>query len=787
MGENVDGRSGAGEPPVEITGFVGRKKEVRQIRRLLQASRLVTVTGVAGVGKSRVAVEAASGVRRAFADGVHVVELAGVGDPGHLELAVARALDPTGTLAGPGDPGLAGRLGDGRALLVLDSCEHLVDACAELAQTLLENSPELRILATSRQPLGVPGEHIVALPPMALPGPRAGTSPAALARYDAVALFLERVTAANPGYAPSDADAARIAEICVRLEGIPLAIELAAARAREIPLGLILRFLGDRLWLLAGRTAGGRHPTVGATVEWSHELCTADERLLWARLPVFVSSFDVAAAEVVCSDGELPPERVLPALLGLVDKSIVVPVRQDEDTVYRLPGIIREYGVAAGGVDRERLRRRHLDHYSGLARRSKDAGRHGDQLRMWIRVRRDWPNLRAALDLCAEDVALREIGLMTAASLWYLWVACGMLREGRHHLERLLALPGPWDDARAWGTLTLVYIAEARGDLELARSLLEECAGHSPPGDPLIPLVHLKMSGTAAFLEGDTRGAERMLGEAAERLVPAGEVSEVFLPALIELGTSLAWGGETARAGEVFLECRRICAELGEEWASAYADYGLGLVALAEGDAGRAAAYARDSLRVKRRLADAVGIVFCLELLGCAAACEGDLPRAGRLLAAARAGRSDKGLPEGGYPVMTADSARWAETVGRGLPSREAERAAREGAEMGLAEAVAYALGEEPGQGAGDAGDAGNTAGAPGGAVRDAGDWAPLTRREREVAELVADGLTNRQIAHRLMVVQRTVDSHVEHILAKLDFSARAQIAAWATRRRRGS
>ncbi|MDP9861801.1 MULTISPECIES: ATP-binding protein [Streptosporangium] len=751
---------------------MGRKEEVRQVRRLLQVSRLVTVTGGAGIGKSRVAVRAASGVRRAFADGVRFVELAGVSDPGHLEEAVAQALEPADPSGRPDAEALAEHLRDRRTLLILDTCEHLVDACARLAQTLLESSPELRILATSRQSLGVPGEHLVALAPMPLPGPREAESVAELSRCDSVALFLERVTAVDPDYALTAGNARQIAEVCARLDGIPLAIELVAVRMRTLPLDRILGLLDDRLWLLSGLTAGRRHPTVGATVEWSHELCTDDERLLWSRLPVFVSTFDAAAAESVCADEALPAERVLPALLGLVDKSIVIPVRRGEGTVYRLLDIIREYGAAKllESGDRERLRRRHLRHYHELAVRGRTIGPDADQVELWGRIRRDWPNIRAALDLCAEDPAEHETGLGMAVALWYLWVACGMLREGHHHLERLLAFARPGSESWSMATLTLAYIAIARGHLREARLLLERCGSRSAPGDDLVGLLLLKLSGTLAVIEGDLSGGEALLGAVVDRLGPGGRLPEVLLPAMVELGLSLIWRGRTAASREVFLRCRELCEERGNAWARAYADYGLGLVARAEGDAERAAAHARDSLRVKRHFSDAMAVVFCLELLAGAAADQGDLARAGRLLGAAQAGWRDKGLLRQGYPMMAEERARCAELVRRGLSRRDSDQAAREGAALGLEGAIAYALGEEA------AGDP------PAG--RDSG-WAPLTRREWEVAELVAEGLTNRQIAHRLMVLQRTVDSHVEHILAKLGFSARAQVAAWATRRRR--
>ncbi|WP_433255491.1 ATP-binding protein [Streptosporangium sp. CA-135522] len=767
----MSGRSGTGGLPVESTGFVGRRKEVRQVRRLLQGSRLVTVTGVAGIGKSRVAVEAASGVRRAFADGVRFVELAGVGDPGHLEEAVAQALDMADLSDRPDAEALADHLRDRQTLLILDTCEHLVDACARLAQTLLENSPRLRILATSRQSLGVPGEHIVALAPMPLLDPHAVESVAALSRCDSVALFLDRVRAVDPGYTLTGENAREVAEVCARLDGIPLAIELVAVRMRTLPLGRILDLLDDGPWLLSGRTAGGRHPTVGATVEWSHRLCTDDERLLWSRLPVFVSAFDAAAAESVCSDEALPAERVLPALLGLVDKSIVIPVKRGDGTVYRLLDIIREYGAARllESGDRERLRRRHLSHYVESARRGRRIGPGVDQVERWGRIRRDWPNIRAALDLCAEDPDEHETGLNMAATLWYLWIACGMLREGHHHLERLLARSRPGTEPWSWATLVLAYIAIARGHLDQARLLLERCREQSSHDSDPVRLFLLKLSGTLAVIEGDLTGAEARLGAVVERLGPGTRLPGVLLPAMVELGLSLIWRGEIAASREMFLRCRALCEERGDSWARAYADYGLGLVAQAEGDAARAVAHARDSLRVKRHFSDAMAIVFCLDLLACAAADQGDLARAGRLLGAAHTGWRDRGLLRQGYPMMARDGARCVELVRRGLSRREFDQAAREGTALGLEGAIAYALGEET---------------AEGGAVRRDSGRAPLTRREWEVAELVAEGMTNRQIAHRLMIVQRTVDSHVEHILAKLGFSARAQVAAWATRRR---
>jgi predicted ATPase/DNA-binding CsgD family transcriptional regulator len=745
---------GTGDLPPETTHFVGRRREVARVRRMLQRSRLVTVTGVGGVGKTRVALRAAATVRRAFPDGVWLVELSGLTDPGQVEHAVAHALELTGRSAGPA-AALVAHVADRRLLLILDTCEHLVEAAARLVQTLLAAAPGLRVLVTSRERLGIPGEYIVPIPPMATPDPPGGA--ADLARCDSVALFLDRAAAVDPAFGLTELNARAVAELCVRLEGIPLAIELAAVRARAVPLEVI-----------AGPVPA-RHRAVSATIEWSHELCTWEERLAWARLSVFAGPFRLAAAEAVCADRSLPADRVFPAVAGLVDKSIVLAVKHDDGTSYRLLDSIREFGLArldASG-ERRRMLLRHRDHYLALAGGAGPPGAPAGQALLWRGVRRDWSNIRAALDLCVAEAAEAETGLRIVTRLWFLWNACGMAREGRHYLERLLALvPGP-SRMRSWGLLVLAYVAAAQGDAAAAKRALD-LVGHEMglAADRTLWACLTKMRGTLAYCEGRFADAERRLevvvGPMRRDLPPAA-----LTAALAELGLSRAWRGDADGAEAALTECLGLCARHGDTWVRSYADYGLGMVKRERGDLASAASRIRDALRAMRALPDVLGMLQCLEVLAWLAADQGDLPRAARLLHSVRSQWRRFGLALLGSPLFLAEHARCEAAVGRWLTTRERELAVRQGQAMDLDETIAYALGEDGARPAG------------GGADR----AAPLTPREWEVAELLAEGLTNREIADRLVVVPRTVDTHVGHILAKLGFSARTQVAAWVTRR----
>ncbi|GII90284.1 ATP-binding protein [Sinosporangium siamense] len=761
-----------GDLPVELTPFVGRRSEVASVRRMLQRSRLVTVTGIPGVGKSRIALRAAHSLRRAFTGGVHLVELSSLTDPRRLERVVAHALGVPDRPTRPAAEVLADYLADRELLLVLDTCEHLIDACAHMAQTLLAATPGLRVLATSRQVLGAPGEHSLVVHPMAVPpaDPTGSADPrAALAECDSARLFLDRVAAVDPGFTLTDENAAAVAELCRRLDGIPLAIELAAVRARALPVSRILQLIRERPAMGQGTfaTADARHQTMWAAIAWSHDLCTPEERLLWARLSVFSGGFDLAAATAVCADADLPASRVFPALDGLVEKSIVVCTKQDGRTRYHVLDSIREYGKAQmdDPAEAQALATRHRDHYLAEAEAaSARLGPRGDQVARWARMRADWPNLRAALEFCVVRPGEAATGLRLVTQLWFLWIACGMPREGRHYLETLLALGAGHPRDRAHALLRLAYLTIGQGDFPAAKSALAECARLNVPEERF----HLlKLQGTLAFGEGDMDAAERCLAEAERHLDDAGDVRTVKLAAMVEMGLTRVWARRIDDAAEVLERCRAVSEAGGESWSRSWADIGLTLVCQARGDTAAAAFHAREALKVAHPLHDVVAEALSMELMAWLAA-DGVPERAVRLLSAAYQRWTSVGRYLFGSPQLTAEHQRFKERLVGSLSPAAYKEGMTAGRTMSTDDIVAYALGP---------------ADTPATAVNPS-PWAPLSPREREVAELVADGLTNRQIAQRLVVARRTVDTHVEHILAKLGYAGRAQIAAWAANRR---
>lgn len=763
--------------PVELTSFVGRRKEISDVRRTLRRSRLVTVTGIAGVGKTRVAVKAAEGVRRAFADGVRFVELSSLTDPDRLAQVLARALEVPDMGAQAGEEGLAEYLADKELLLLLDTCEHMIGACSRLVRTLLAAAPGLRVLATSRQPLGAPGEHNLVIRPMAVPEPQERPSPEALARYESVALLLERITAVDPSFELTEENAGTVAELCRRLDGIPLALELAAVRARVLPVDAILRLIEERFWLgdEATESADPRHRTMQAAIAWSHAFCTEEERLLWKRLSVFPGQFDLAAAEAVCADDRLAVERVYPALDGLVAKSILVCVKGADRTVYRMLDSIREFGTAQmrDPEERRELLVRHRDHYFAVARAGASVEPGGDLAERWVRVRGEWPNLRSALEFCAADPAEAAVGAKMVLALEYLWIACGMSREGRHYAEWFVQVGRPAPVTRVRLLSLLSYILVAQGDLRAANGHLKECeAILATVDDPACRTRLVKIRGTVAVGEGDLAGAERHLTEAIE-LLGCHEGSDVtMLAAMVELGIARIWLGRIDEAAEVLEDCKKICLSSGQSWAGSWADVGLALVLRARGEPReKALTLLRDALRVQRRVHDASGASLCLELIAWLAAGHEDPMWVTRLLHASHGQWRQVRQPLFGSPNFLAEHARCEERLRRSLSRADYEEAAAEGSAMSMDEAIAHALGgvDDP------------PAAAPPRERR-----VPLTPREEDVARLIAEGLTNREIARRLMVGRRTVDTHVEHILAKLNFSARSQIAAWVIRHRAG-
>jgi len=427
--------------PVDLSSFVGREREVAGLRRVLADSRLVTLTGPGGVGKTRLALRAAAEVDRGFRDGVCFVELAGLHDAALVPQTVAATLGLQGPAKHQPIDSLVEFLQSRQLLLVLDNCEHLVNACAVLVETLLRSCPELRILTTTRQLLHVNGEHIVAVAPLPVPTTDRAETPESLSRYAAVQLFVERAASVHPGFHVDERNQQAIAEICRRLDGIPLALELAASRLRALSVHQLQERLDDRYSLLTGgnRAALPRQQTLRALIDWSFDLCSPVERVLWARLSVFGDGFELDGVESVCTDEELDAGEMFDVLASLVDKSIVTAEQRDEGIRYHLPETLREYGhERLSAEDWQTLARRHRDWCRELVDRAAAGWFTSDQVDLFTRLRREHANIRSALGFCLGEPDEAEAGLAMASALRFYWLMSGSLSEGRHWLDRLL-------------------------------------------------------------------------------------------------------------------------------------------------------------------------------------------------------------------------------------------------------------------------------------------------------------------------------------------------------------
>jgi len=427
------------------------------VARALAAARLVTVTGVGGGGKTRLALAVAADRAGCYTDGAWLVELAAVADPALVPEAVATALAfrPTGEAAAAA--ALVAFLRPRALLLVLDNCEHLIDACAALAEVVLRDCPGVRLLATSREPLRVAGERQHRLAPLAAPDPAALPALADLARVPAVQLFLARAQAVDPAFRLTPENAAAVAAICARLDGLPLALELAAARVGALALGEILARLDDSVRLLTGGSRAGptRHQTLGAALAWGDALLTPAERALFRHLAVFAGGWDLEAAAVVGTGEHPDPAAVLDLLVGLVSKSLVQAETGPGAARYRLLEPVRQFAAArlAEHGERDAARMRHAAHYLALAERAAAALRGPDQVVWLARLDRERGNLRAALGWATERAAGGDPapGLRLATALVPFWEARSTLAEGRDCLAAALAAPAGREHARLRG------------------------------------------------------------------------------------------------------------------------------------------------------------------------------------------------------------------------------------------------------------------------------------------------------------------------------------------------
>ncbi|MEU3223463.1 AAA family ATPase [Streptomyces sp. NPDC006976] len=672
-----------GNLPAELNHFVGRENELADVARMLEESRLVTVIGVGGVGKTRLATRAAALLEKRYCDGVWLVELSAVHDAGLLEHAVADALNLTDHTPRPPRTALIEHCADRDLLLVLDGFEHLVDDCAALVRDLLRRAPGLRVLAAGRLPLELAGEAVYPL--------------ATMTDEDALRLFTERAAGVRPDFRLTEHSLGPAQELCRRLDGIPLALELAAGRLRALSTEQVLQRLDDRFRLLTGgsRSALDRHQTLRTAIGWSHELCAPPQRLLWARLSVFAGQFDLEAVEYVCSGPDLPADSVLDVLSGLLAQSVVLREDSPAGTRYRMLDTVREYGaewLAATG-DTDRLRRRHRDWFLGLATWCELDWFSPRQAQVAARVESELPNLRRAMECSLESPREAHLAQYLAGTLWFLWVGCGRLSEGRHWLDHVLEEETPYDASRLKALWVLGYVAVLQGDPVGAISALTECREEAEEaGDATAAAYAVHRTGCLALVTDDLERARDLLDDALGRYRELGELNSNVLMAQVELAMSTGFLGDLERAAVICEEVRDICEDHGEQWALSYALYVLAYATLQRGRPERARELLEKSLSISHAFNDLLGTVLSLELLALVTVTEGDAAEAALLQGAADRIWPSVGLPLFGSAHYGVPRARCEELALRELGERRYASALRAGGELGPDAVVGRAL-----------------------------------------------------------------------------------------------
>jgi non-specific serine/threonine protein kinase len=682
--------------PRPITRFVGREGQVQDVGRLLGTERLVSLVGPGGIGKTRLALEAARGAMGEYPDGVWLVDLTALADPSLVPQAVAAALEVREEGGRPITDTLATWLRGKRALLLLDNCEHLVDACARLAEHLVAACAGLRVLVTSREVLGVAGEAVWHVPALAVPA--AGAGPDEALASEAVRLFVDRAALSKPGFVAEEGNAPTLAAVCRRLEGIPLAIELAAARVRALSLEQILARLDDRFRLLTGggRTAPSRQRTLRATLDWSFEFLTSEERVLLRRLAVFAGGATLSAAEAVCGGGEL---EVLDGLGSLVDKSLLRQREQEDgEARFLMLEVVREFALEQleAHAEARAARLAHAHYFLRLAEGAAPELAGGRQAEWLARLESEHDNLRAALLWLLEHDADASLRLATATrNLWFLH---GHFTEGRQWLDAALrrsrTAPAP---VRHWALAGAGNMARLQGDLEAARAYFEEDLHLSrTTGDALLIGQASNNLGILALNQGDLQTARANFEEGLARGREVGN-NQLITLSMNQLGEIARAEGEWAEARKIYEQAvarfRQAGNPLHVNVSTALTN--LGAVACEAGDLGGSGAAYREALTIDRRLGNREGMSYSLDGLGAVAAGRGAWERAARLGGAAEALREEIGAVLEPLEQRTHDG--WVGRLREALDPATLDREWACGRAMDLAEAVREALEEAEG------------------------------------------------------------------------------------------
>ncbi|MFF5768396.1 LuxR C-terminal-related transcriptional regulator [Streptomyces tanashiensis] len=765
--------------PAELTSFVGRTEDIGKVGTLLSDARVVTLTGPGGIGKTRLALQVATRVRRWFRDGTRFIDLAPLTDSGLLAYSLVDALRIDSSVRGGGLEAVTAFLRERNMLLVLDNCEQVASACAELIRVVLQRAPDVRMLVTSRQSLGMTGEPEWPVKPLPVPAPEdpGGDRPMTLAvaaEYPGVMLFAQRAAAAS-GFLLSEENVSTVAQVCRRLDGLPLALELAAALTRVLSPVQILQRIEDQFGVLVtgDRAVPTRQRSLRATVDWSHELCSDEERLLWARSSVFAGWFGLSAAEEVCGGEDLSAGLVLETVTGLVDKSILMRQERRGVAQYRFLDTLARYG-------RERLKesghqpefaRRHRNWFLALATRMEKEWFGPEQVRWAGRMRAMRADLRAALEFSLSTPDESQEGIRILAAMDSCWVASGPVGEGRLWLKRALALDTEPSHARAGALRTLGHLASIQGDQAASAVAQRECESLAERfGDRPLEASSLASQGLIALSTGDLAAAVALGDEALRRLgeVDGADTDEVQakVQALLLLALAKDQLGDFDQAAEAAEEALGYCVDHGEQWFRSWALIALGFAELGRLDPIAAAGRGREVLRIAQAFRDITGTGLATLLMAGAGVVSGENERGAVLLGITeRLGEKATLLRS----IAFYDSTRrlFGELARKELGEGPFDAAVARGHGFGIDQAADFALGVAIGE------DTSARTGSPGSGKE------LLSRREWDVARQVFRGLSNKEIAAALGISPRTAEGHVQKILAKLGFHSRTEIATW--------
>ena len=748
-----------GKLPAESTSFVGRRRLLTEVKAGLTNGRLLTLVGPGGVGKTRLALRAAADLRRTVSDGVWFIDLAGLEDPHlvpkevitNLGLADKSGQWPTSLLIA--------HLASREALLVVDNCEHLLDAIAVLADVVLKEAAGVRLLATSRQPLGISGERVLQVPPLTLAEGASGS-----AQSEAVALFVARAADAGAQLDETAATRDLVLDLCRHLDGMPLALELAAVRLRTIGLEDLIARLSDRFALLTGgsRAAWPRQQTLMATIDWSHDLLNGQQSGLLRRLAVFPSDFGLDAAEAIAAGTGIELVSTLDLLSSLIEKSFVTRLGGAASARYRLHETMREYALLKlREANEEAVAVDAFIHFYSSMCGVAEAAAQSVHIVDWLkRMDGEVDNLRATLKRCLNSPD-HAVGMAMVGSLLWYWTARAT-SEGAYWLDLFLERREADPSILSRALYARGFMAMTQGDAAAAQPVLVEAETMARAlGDLGLVARILAVSAGVRVMSGDREGAQSLLSDARAL---ASELDDPGADAMLALteGFIALLDADLETVARVYSEWGPRVRDRGDIQTLSYllSSYGFSLLQGSQPD--EALPLFVEALAIERRLENRDNLLYLLDGLACHAAMAGRTQRAARLLGAAESLRTETGIRLMRHMEPLLAQAR--ETISASLGPRALESETQAGRRMASDEAIAYALEEKkPSRLAGPA----------------KASTMPLTKRELEIAGLVSEGLSNKEIASRVFVSERTVETHVSNILDKLGINSRVEIAAW--------